>query len=196
MQSISCYERRTVTLMCPHCYNVSVTDYNVNFRYTHKHKLHADFGVAQKGKFKNGLNDDAVACDKCKDAEPIILDPRIAFTIMILNKKGFKTTFSCAGHKWPPDETDVPYISFEDSVPIDIFKNLPEGWRLDVDGDFIAVVKDMYPAIPYFPVNIYYYPAEIGESLRFDIDELDAWASNLPSMKEYEGEHSENTTQE
>ena len=196
MQSISCYERRTVTLMCPHCYNLSTTEYDINFGYGHNHKLHTEIHITNKeGKFKNGL-DEELACDKCKGAEPIILDPKIAGVVMLLNKKGLKTRFSCAGHKWP-GEVDTPYIVFDESVPIDIFKNLPRGWRLDVNGDFISIVKNMYPAVTQFPVAIYYYPAEKdGGSINFNRNKLYTWAMHLPSMKEYEEEHSENTTQE
>lgn len=194
MQQLSCYERRTVTLMCPHCYNLSVTDYDINFGYSHNHKLHSEIHIANKeGKFKNGLDED-MACDKCKEAEPIILDPRIANTIMILNKKGFNTRFSCAGHKYSKTEKATPYIVFDESVPIDIFKNLPKGWELDVNGDFISIVKSMHPAVTEFPVAIY-YNLEDGP-IRFNQHKLEGWANRLPSMKEYEGEHSENTTQE
>ena len=195
MQALSCYERRTVTLMCPHCYNLSVTDYDINFGHSHNHKLHSEIHIANReGKFKNGLDED-MACDKCKGAEPIILDPRIANTVMILNKKGFNTRFSCAGHKWP-GEIDTPYIVFDESVPIDIFKTLPKGWELDVNGDFISVVKSMYPAVTEFPVAIYYNIEYKARSIRFNQHKLESWARRIPSMKEYEGEHSENSTQE
>lgn len=194
MQALSCYERRTVTLMCPHCYNLSVTDYDINFGYSHNHKLHTEIHITNKeGKFKNGLDQD-MACDKCKGAEPIILDPKIAGVVMTLNKKGLKTRFSCAGHKWP-GEVDIPYIVFDDSVPVDIFKNLPRGWELDVNGDFISVVKNMYPAVTEFPVAIYYHLADCNH-IDFNRHKLETWANHLPSMKEYDGEHSENTTQE
>ena len=205
MKSISCYERRTVTLMCPHCYNLSITDYDINFGYSRNHKLHTEIHIANKeGKFKNGL-DEELACDKCKGAEPIILDPRIANTVMILNKKGFNTRFSCDGHKYSKTETAIPYIVFDESVPIDIFRTLPKGWRLDVDGDFISIVKSMllpdplYPEVTEFPVAIYYHPAETVNGngpINFSRNKLETWARHLPSMKEYEGEHSENTTRE
>ena len=177
-------------------WNTYVTDYDINFGYSHNNKLHTEIHIANKeGKFKNGL-DKELACDKCKGAEPIILDPRIANTVMILNKKGFNTRFSCAGHKYSKTETATPYIAFDENVPIDIFRTLPKEWRLDVDGDFISIVKGMYPAVTEFPVAIYYNLEDETRFARFNQHKLESWASRLPSMKEYEGEHSENTTQE
>ena len=196
MKSISCYERRTATLMCPHCYNLSATDYNINFIYDRNHELHTEISIANRdGKFDNGL-DKELACDKCNEAEPIILDSRIANIIMILNKKGFNTRFSCAGHKYGKAIIAPPYIAFDESVPIDIFRTLPKGWGLDVNGDFISLKKSMYPEVTEFPVSIYYNLEDDTGSIRFNQHKLESWASRLPSMKEYEGEHSENTTQE
>lgn len=75
--------------------------------------------------------------DKCKNCDyenneesNIEVDSKLAFQISILNKKGYKTKFSCSGHAL--EYFITTYIYFEDKI-----NTCPKEWYFDDDGYII-----------------------------------------------------------
>lgn len=75
---------------------------------------------------------------KCRDCHKTFvtnlskaLDPDIAQFIVALNKKGYKTTYSCQGHIYKSGEESLSYVTFEESLSKDKLSELPATWRAD-----------------------------------------------------------------
>lgn len=153
-----------LALMCPACYDI-----------THIHDFYYENIIrSEYCGTKIAILDQLpilVDCDKCGYNElAIALDPNIAETISILNKKGYITKECCEGH----DEnlfyscTNVdskPYVLFHYGISIN---DVPKFWKLKItkDGFFKLVVKK----------SKRHYKNEYLES-------LDDWAINLPVLK-------------
>lgn len=153
-----------LALMCPACYDI-----------THIHDFYYENIIrSEYCGTKIAILDQLpirVDCDKCDyNGFAIALDPNIAETISILNKKGYITKECCEGH----DEnlfyscTNVdskPYVLFHYGISIN---DVPKFWKLKItkDGFFKLVVKK----------SKRHYKNEYLES-------LDDWARNLPVLK-------------
>lgn len=92
-------------------------------------------------------------CDFTYKINPLdYLDPNITKALEILNRKGYKTKFSCEGHDDDPtadDDTDeltpTAYISFTDTNQKSILKDhpLPDPWYLGEGGidEYFFVIR-------------------------------------------------------
>lgn len=103
---------------------------------------------------------------KCKDVNMIQLDPNIAETISVLNKKGYSTKFCCEGHGY-----GGAYVYFNNDEIMKkmfdtIFNTLPSSWYLDLNNfkeSKIIIRSDENE----YPNNIL---------------ELNEWADSLPDV--------------
>lgn len=133
-----------MTFMCPHCYNVEL------FNGCSKTLLKP----YRKYEVKQPFIDIAIKypCPECgRYAEQISVDPNIAVILSVLNKKGWKTLFSCEGHSYTEYNNGYkseccnhPYILFD---PV-IYKEaavqlrnypLPKTWGITVDGIKVSI---------------------------------------------------------
>lgn len=105
------------------------------------------------------------------------LDPNITRTISVLNKKGYKTKFSCEGH-FDVSDMSEPYIIIKGDAE-EIFKEnpLPELWFLD----------DVRMFSGCFTIRSDRSMAKNDEDWDKRCDVIEAWAESLP---EQPGEHS------
>ena len=74
-------------------------------------------------------NEISMRCENCNSEDTVLIDPKIAHVINILNYKGYKREFSCQGHRDSYSVT-LPYITFTKDVPVTILSTLPEGWHV------------------------------------------------------------------
>ena len=108
-------------LICPKCGNGSV-----HF-----------FDHVKRGHQTQEIHIHCLDCDfQCNISSINIIDPNITKAISSLNRKGYKTRFSCEGH---PDDTKyggTAYIEFVDASLKQIVKEhpLPSPWFLGVGG--------------------------------------------------------------
>ena len=127
-----------------------------------------------------------MACKSCGSINTTILDDKIAVLVSKLNAKGYKTKYSCEGHASIISDGgynySLPYVSFDESIPILIFNTLPEGWHVSWSD---------FNRRPKFGLNAaIYYRNENAESseerIDFDVDSIINWADSLPDNKEIE----------
>lgn len=125
-----------------------------------------------------------MTCKSCGSINTTVLDDKIAVLVSKLNAKGYKTKYSCEGHIRIASNGmySLPYVSFDESIPICIFNTLPEGW-------YVGWLD--FKSRPRFGVNAaIYYRNENTESpeecIDFDVDSIISWADSLPDNKEIE----------
>lgn len=160
------YESKTVRddkiicLMCPECFDIVGTI---------KQKLEVEFFSNKNGKKKiYGHNIRFMIdgyCDTCDQYidEFIEIDADIAATISLLNQKGWKTLFCCAGH----ENSTLAYIYFKNNKYLKYIKTVPNGWKIDVK-DY-TIRKEFIIRAKY---NCY------------DKYELYDWAESLPMLED------------
>jgi ribosomal protein L44E len=117
-------DERTLSFMCNKCYNIHPIIVKQEYICHNKTTV-----VARNGEnFEEELNVDVndvgyktsiftipttlkLYCPICKgDKDHYILDYKISDIISILNKAGYKTAYSCSGHK---EMESIPYIMFK-----------------------------------------------------------------------------------
>lgn len=120
----------TLALMCPRCYHIE--KYNVT--------ANGKISISQTNSTNTRVlpfigisyyNDSA--CPECgNDNHDLIeIDPNIADTISILNRKGFHTAFCCEGHG---DNDTLAYIYFVRKYIMEKYiGTLPLTWYVDLD---------------------------------------------------------------
>lgn len=118
-------------------------------------------------------------CPNCKESEMMILDKDIFDQVLLLNKKGYETLFSCEGHSmW-----DSGYIVFKDKTILNKIKKeygCPEEWYMDnliPKGD-----PDTIRTLNHFIHEKYYEIKGITfEMLKKKyLNTLDEWVKSLP----------------
>lgn len=151
----------TLALMCSNCYGLTYIDIEYNIKI--KSKLYGhNVSISRDPKI-------SITCKNCHwYGDAILLDPNIAETISILNKKGYKTKYCCEGHsgeKYQYDGkdyyVDTGYIKFEKGICIDP-DSLPESWYLVLNDMIIKSKKDH--SITY-------------------LNDIYEWAKSLPEYK-------------
>lgn len=110
----------TIAYMCPYCYDIIYINgsYNLNFKF-HRDNIYPKLTITYRCKVCNNI------------VEGIELDPNIAETISILNKKGYYTKYCCEGHYENKKPNSTPYIYFDRFSPNE--DSLPNGWYIDKD---------------------------------------------------------------
>lgn len=152
----------TLALMCPKCYDLTYIDIEYNIKIKSKIYGH-NISISRDPKIQ-------MTCKNCHwYDDAILLDPNIAETISLLNKKGYTTEYCCEGHngvKYNYDnedyEVDTGYISFYENIDIDA-DSLPESWYL-ADGTDIPVIRSK------------------KEYLDTYLDDIHEWAKSLPYL--------------
>ena len=154
--------KKKLSLLCPYCFSIEgeiVQNIETSFSRTYLEdgeKLYAHSIIYM-------IDGNCVNCEQYVD-EFIVVDHDIAPALSLLNKKGFKTVFSCAGHR----DGDIAYIFFK-SINISKYiipGTLPKGWYVDV--------RD-------FENNKFIIRSKHNE---YDPSELTAWAERLPYLYE------------
>lgn len=117
-------------LMCPECYMIYevIIGENINSKCTLHHKYKGDIidiDILPRVDF-------LTVCKYCKtDVKLIEVDYNIAYSISLLNRKGYLTTFCCEGHKSSYEYSDG-YISFKDNSILEYIDYLPDSWYIDL----------------------------------------------------------------
>lgn len=121
-----CRSTGTIAIMCPNCYSNT------------KHMISVESTVSVVSNTKctqvspcinpRYIIHECKTCS-CEDIVGIELDPNIADTISILNKKGYYTNYCCEGH----NRMQAPYIYFSDLAILDVLHTLPLTWYIDYD---------------------------------------------------------------
>lgn len=123
-------EKRTIALMCPNCFDIVAT-VEVDIKTTFKELANST------PKFYHHVVNFSIdgECDGCHDYidQYINIDAEIAPAISILNKKGWKTEYCCAGHQYERGYSSA-YISFTSDALLKYnpMLLLPTGWRVDI----------------------------------------------------------------
>lgn len=161
-----------ITFICPQCHNrisrvTATIDMNVE-------------------KFVNGFVDTWLSqipnaegeCDCGYNGEFIELDTDIVECIIKLNEKGWRTRFSCVGHK---DERDA-YIYFYDEVGkyASIFDTLPLSWYLDLENLKSTLPMYDFDNDCYKRKTCYVIRSEFDNTTR--IKDLEEWIDTLPDI--------------
>ena len=132
---------RRVKHMCSHCYTLLEGDMIVEFRSVVRN---------YPSDIDKGIVIDPIAIGVCPycghDGEFVCIDFKLAETISLLNKKGYRTKYSCEGH----GKRLEPYIYFSAFQFTDNFNTLPSSWYVDYnpvfqDGDIIRSNLIQYP---------------------------------------------------
>ena len=100
------------------------------------------------------------------------VDEAIIPAILNLNKKGYETEFSCAGHFY--EEYPDTYIKFKNNYS-EYMKFPPEGFVFDDYTDRITTIRRKH--VPSDKIDIM-------NSLLYGIGQLNLWAKSLPSLYE------------
>ena len=108
-----------------------------------------------------------------------ICDKRIASSIALLNKKGYKTLASCSGHyrlEWNDQKDTSTYILFD---KIYEFKYIPNSF-IKEDRDNKTVIESLTNLIENGKLRDRF---EFERELDIKLKELNDWVNNLPSIK-------------
>ncbi len=124
------------------------------------------------------INFSTLECyEDCKDETFIEVDEMIAPVILLLNKKGYQTIYSCSGHLYPSYEmaetnsSDQCYIVFKENYNISKLPYLFEATDIEI-GFYIAKFYDS----PFGTLD------RINE-ISFTVRDLYFWAYNLLIIK-------------
>lgn len=184
MSSRGMFYHSTQTCMCTRCLNMKRYLYEFTFGSGGVY----DTIVTEDGREYVPLKDGHPFYkdfEKCVDDAPhsiVVLDDKIAETVRILNMKGYKTEFSCEGHREiftyninnefaDGVQYSIPYISFKAGyvLPAIAECSLPHGWR--VEYSYLNNMKSY---------SIYY--DDHTENIYFDEQKLVDWANSLDDM--------------
>lgn len=157
----------TIGLMCPHCFHVFYATINLTC-YVSVITERGLIDVLQNTVYETDI------CESCgKYAKLIELDPNIAETISLLNKKGYLTKFCCEGHN--ERRRDNGYIYFKDRSIEDYLHTLPISWYIDLED----IRKLWYEFNPNRGYVIRCDSFNKAEAL-YDINQ---WAKTLPTLE-------------
>lgn len=108
------------------------------------------------------------------------VDEAIIPALRVLNKKGYKTEFSCAGHFH--EECPNTYIKFKEDYS-EFIKLPPEGFELEKainnTGEFVSAIRRRHITSNKKEDQIY-----IMDSILYGIGQLNNWAKLLPNVYE------------
>ena len=156
-----------ITFICPKCYALNVMK--------HKVKIKLYDSIFHVASIKIGIE-----CWECgeyfKEDLHNGIDPEIAFCIAELNRKGYKTVFSCQGHDGDFLMTGKTgaYVYFKDYLPNEATKLLPECWKLDPpDSSGVQRFGDIIRC-------------DYEKSLKSRIESLTEWVIELPDLNHEE----------
>ena len=108
---------------------------------------------------KNGYKEILSPSEGC-----IEVDDHIGPAIIELNRKGYRTAFSCSGHANSGHSPEIAYIQFEfGGITPEI---LPDGWNWAFDGQME-----------------YRYEVATDEEISATMKALALWAAALPDVK-------------
>lgn len=144
-----------IGLMCPDCFSYWIVDFNQDCTMSiNKDIFYGDNPEEYEG-FESGCDVDPTneltfsnmfRCPECSSKESLImLDPNITTVISLLNKKGFRTSFSCEGHKIA-DSDSYAYILFNNlskknqDILTEAFKN--SSYWVTYNPDFLLPYLD------------------------------------------------------
>ena len=158
----------TIGFMCPHCFHVFYATINFSCYVS----------ITSKKGFIEVLQNTAYETDECescgKYTNLIEVDPNIAETISLLNKKGYLTKFCCEGHNERRIKDDG-YIYFEDRSIGNHLHTLPISWYMD-----LSLIKNC----------ILEGNSKMGYIIRCDsfnkaeaIYDINQWAKSLPTLE-------------
>ena len=124
-----CTKYGLLALMCPECYMIYRTIINQSVEtkcdIMTKRKDIIDVDILPRVDF-------LALCKFCKtDVKLIEIDYNLAYSISILNRKGYRTKFCCEGHESEyVDENG--YVLFEDNSILEYIDYLPDSWYVDL----------------------------------------------------------------
>lgn len=146
---------KIIGLMCPKCFAIVGTcNQKFEVEFTRKSEPEKFYGHTVHIQVDGW-------CEECGEyiEEFITIDGDIAATISLLNQKGWKTEFCCAGHK----NSTSAYIYFRRNHYLKYIAILPKGWKIDVE-DYVRkrdfIIRSKYD--------------------HYDKYELYEWAKRLP----------------
>lgn len=154
-----------IGFMCPHCFNVFYARINnlASVEIDTKENLVVD--IFQRTEYS--VNE----CPSCGEyADLITLDPNLAKTISILNKKRYLTKFCCEGHEGIDEHG---YIYFQDRSIEDYLHTLPISWYLDTEPIVQFILTDN-------PEDGYVIRCDVFNKAEAMYD-IRKWANSLPS---------------
>lgn len=167
-----------LTFMCTHCFDV----YTVKIPDIEYDSNQLRFEV-----YSDKFKPENCPCCGMKNSM-VYIDKDIVYYIQSLNKKGYITTFCCAGHLNGSYATE-PYIRFGPDIKIDKLKPLRSSWYFDDDIAYGSVIRAK--------LNGEMFPYSISLETDDDIndwlsehfavlDDLGEWVSSLPQNKDYD----------
>ncbi len=113
-------------------------------------------------------------------SKAFICDKRIAQSIALLNKKGYKTLASCSGHyriEWPTQKITMAYVLFDkkykfDSIPNNFIEDESDGRTL------------IFQNIDLYKNDKLKERPEFERELDYICQNLNEWVNNIPYNKE------------
>lgn len=168
-----------LAFMCTHCFNVCTI--NVP-------EIEYDSNQMRFESYSNRFKPKHCSCCGMRNSM-IYIDKDIVRHIQSLNKKGYITTFCCAGHLNGSYATEAYIVFNNHNCYIDL-DTLPDSWYFDEDSTQNLVIRAKLHGekFPYTEDVI----SEAGVTTWFDehftvLDELMDWISELPQNKDYNG---------
>jgi hypothetical protein len=118
-----------VGLMCPHCFNFMIRMVKFTSSIMIENEEPTDVEAPELWMF-NSIGYSTYQCKFCGEYEVTLtdIDVNIVEAISKLNKKGYRTKFSCEGHG-----EHLGYIYFENNSISEYFHTLPITWYPDIE---------------------------------------------------------------
>jgi len=159
----------TAGFFCPRCFRPIIVDLDI------KSKL-----ISRLNDVHVQINYD-INCPHCYNEfvwKGSPLDSNLTEAIATLNRKGYKTLFSCEGH----NKKDIPYIYFRYPNQRKVLKYIPIGypWKLRVCEDETSIVYPYEIKVLHKHSKQFCLEAEPNTDRTKLIKELYKWVNKLP----------------
>ena len=149
----------TKTFICPNCRAGNPIKFKAKIKIFNEECVYPDLY----------LNLECANCGKeFKQSVDDAIDPEIAYAIITLNSKGYKTAFSCQGHIRKNNSWESAYIKFASKLPKEAIDKLPFGWNVEED-EYCTTIRCM---------ELEEYPLDKRITL------LNNWVDSLPNRDE------------
>lgn len=168
--------RTSQSAICPICHETRYISFYIEINDNEK-----DLIICEEFEIPGSLTgiDLLKHCQHCgNDVDMILVENKMAKVISLLNSKGYETVCCCEGHM-EGNYVSLPYISFKQNVPCNIFMSLPDGWYVDIDS--LETPEDGEPQIAMYYRDLVFPNIDIIDvrDINFDECELIDWVKNL-----------------